>query len=268
MARVRDIKNRWGISGGEDPQRSDLWQVDLSDLINGLNQNPALPDDFDQLPDVPRYYPCAVSLPELRVKAEVYRRDSRSYQMPAWDDPLDAIRISFIMDASNTFFLQSQDQPSSLIYKVMDIWRMVCRAGRGALSAEQEIMLNENYQIEFRYPIYVYLCRGSALPPSSVTGQFTNVTTPSGSSYQATFDVPPDMQQARQQTQVLANRGDSFQSQLGIEVSGILRLDNCWLSGFKVGDLTYDGAKVQTIDANIYAENLLLVSKPTQSSTP
>ena len=249
---MRDIKNQWGVQGGQNPQRADLWQADLASVITNLNRS----DPFNpQLQNLPRYVPCAVSLPELKIKPEPYRRDSRSYQMPSVDEPLDPVRISFIMDDGGFINRQNNDISASEIYRVMDVWRRVSRAGRGALGSELFLVLDANYTVAFRFSIYLYLCRGNSLPSSATTGG----TTLNGgtTSQQATFDATARSNQLVSQVQVLQSRAAALdQTLVGLEVTNIFMLENAWLSGFKIGDLNYEAAKVLTLDATIYAENI------------
>ena len=259
MPRVQDIKNMWGIKGGFDPQRSDLWQADLNAVVNGLNLNDSL-DFLEMLPLLPKYFPCAMTLPELKMRPEVYRRDSRPYNMPGFDEPCDPVRLSFVVDAYSASFT------GSVIYRILDVWRKLCRAGRGAFGSESSITLNAQYTIEFRYPIYLYFCRGASLPPAYATGRYTSVTLPNRRTYQVTFDSPMSMQELQTQTQVLANRGELFanQTKSGLDATTILMLENAWLGGFKIADLSYDSARVLTVDATIYAENLFQISHGNQ----
>ena len=135
---------------------------------------------------------------------------------------------------------------------------MVCRAGRGALGSEAAIQLNDHYTIDFRYPVYLYFCRGASLPAAYSIGQYATISTPSGNSYQVTFDSPMSLQQLKTQTQVLADRGELFSNMTksGLDISSVIMLENAWLGGFKVSDLNYEGSRVVTIESTIYAENI------------
>ncbi len=258
MPRVQDIKNQWGVSGGPNPQRSDLWQVDLEPAISGINRADAY---HPQIQVLPRYVPSAIVLPELRIKAEPVRRDSRSYNMPSWDDPLDPVKISFVMDDGTTLgrSLDSETIGQSEVYRMLDVWRRLTRAGRGSLGTELPLVLDENYQIVFRFPIYAYLCRGYAVPPISMSlTTESRFFRPRTATQNATFDVPLDLAPSAVQTRVLQDREAAFKRQMtaGLEVTNVLMLENAWLGGFRVSDMTYDAAKVVTIDATFYAENI------------
>lgn len=256
MPRVRDIKNEWGVQGGPNPQRSDLWQVDIEALVRGLNEQ----DTFRPMLQTPRRYAtAALGLPEMKVRAEPIRRDSRSYNMPSWDEPLDAIRLSFIMDDGGAIARSQDDLHESEIYKMLDVWRRLVRTGRGAVGVEPSARLNNDFSIIFRFPIYLYLCRGSSVPPVSATSQ-RPFTDPGSPSQQATFDSTTSSRSTTQQTRVAQNDPLSVALVNGLQVSNIICLEECWLSSFKIGDLNYDQAKVLTIDAMVYAENIFRAS--------
>ena len=270
MARIRNnILNGWGKSGGADPQRADLWQVDLSSVIAGIRKVSAagLCPEY-----IPPYFAASLSLPELKVKPEVYRRDSRAYQMPGFDEPLDAVRIVFHLDDA-TLATRNQDVVSqSLIYRVLDLWRKVVRAGRGATGVEDSIDLDASYKIEYAYPIYVYLLRGYGLPPTSFT---QSAVIRQGQQLPAGFirvnvgdrdlmlkDAGVGTWLRAMNTEVLADRGHLFNSQMeqGLYVSGILQLEWAWLGGFKVGELNYQGNTLVTLEATVYCENIFQVT--------
>ncbi len=220
--RIVNQINPWGRAGegGEEPQRTDLWAVDLRLAVDGINQ--ALQGRIPQNPlaQVPSYFAQSVALPELMIKAEPVRRDSRSYNMPSWDEPLATTRIVFLVDAQTRY--------SSRIYALLDRWRMLVRAGRGGVGAEPGITLNSNYRIDYAFSIMVgLLCGGSA-------------QTQTGTLDEAVADF-------------LA--GGWVDNDL--EYSGQYLLENAWLGSFKMGDLSYEGAKLATIDATFYADNVL-----------
>jgi len=220
---IKHFKNPWGVQGGPNIQRTDLWQVDFTAVIQGLNQHittdlslPSLPEGLSgslslpRLPEIPRFYPAAITLPELKIKAEHVRRDSRIYPMPSWDEPLESIKMVFLVDDGGAAHMSS-------IYAILDVWRTVVRAGRGAVGAEREIYVNSRYQIAYGFPVYIYLAKGTDPPPSS----------------QWDYNTIP-----------------------GFQLSGIYRLENTWLSSFRINNLTYERSGVLTIDAVFYADNI------------
>jgi hypothetical protein len=264
MSRIRsNIRNGWGSAGGADAQRADLWQVDLSSVIAGVRRAGGWCPE-----SIPPYFAASISLPELRVKPEVYRRDSRAYQMPSFDDPLDSVKIMFHLDDAT---LATRDQnvvAKSMIYRVMDLWRKVVRAGRGALGAEDSIPLNANYTIEYAYPIYVYLLRGYGLPPTSFTqtalaqkGQQTasgSIRASAGDRDLMFRDTNEVSATRTRVTESLSDRSELYSKQMeeGLYISGILYLEWAWLGGFKVGELAYNGNNIATLETTIYCENI------------
>jgi len=252
----------WGVTGGENPQRTDLWQVDLTDVLDGLNDQAGL--EF-LLKPIPHYYAASVALPELRVKGEAIRRDSRAYMMPSWDEPLEPVKIIFYVDDGfNRAAVSSNDIPNSKIYRLLDSWRQVVRAGRGAVGSENEISLNADYTLAFRFPINVHLLRGYDLMQATRQAGQAQALTGLSNSVQQTFGggllgqlLSPISVSASAAAGVLSdiNSLTNF-----LEVASSYRLENCWLSGFRIGELTYEGSKALTLEASIYTENVLPVS--------
>jgi hypothetical protein len=258
MARVKDIVNQWGKQGGPNPQRSDLWQVDLGDVIFGLNENPNVRTYLD----LPRYYHATVTLPELKIKTEQVRRDSRTYNMPSWDEPLDAIRMTFVVDDGGKATANNGDATQSKIYTLLDLWRSVTRAGRGAVGSESSMLLDANYRIDYAFPVYIYLLKGQMMPVLS--SQSTVQTAQTGqNTFNATFDAGSSASKSKTVTQTLQASSFSalFTQQTGLDVSGILRLENAWLAGFKVGELAYERSSTLTIEATLFADNLLQIRR-------
>lgn len=252
MGRIRDIKNMWGVTGGENPQRADLWQLDMQDVVDGINDTPGLGTSI--LPSIPRYYTVSLDLPELKVRGEMVRRDSRPYTMPGHDEALDPVRIVFYIDDGFTGAAsRPEDIPKSKIYSLLDTWRALVRAGRGALGSEQSITLNADYTIIFRFPITIYLLRGYDLQNSAGASQLA-------------------LSQARDAMALFGPQFNATSSALGaassslgtlsaisggLEIASAYRLENCWLSSFKIGQLSYEGSKSAVLDVVLHAENIL-----------
>lgn len=266
MPRIRsNVKNMWGKAEGADPQRADLWQVDLTSVVNGVSK--AL---NRTVPTIPTYFAASVNLPDLKVKAEPIMRDSRPYMMPSWDEPLDAVEIMFHMDDAGLTNTPESVVPQSLIYKTLDMWRRLVRAGRGPLGSEREFRPLFNYTFEYAFPISLYLLKGYGLPPKSFT-QSTKVTGGSstagfqavnlGGDYNAMVTDTNNEAEVtqRQITEVVADAGQLFTTQManGLYISGILQLEYAWLSAFKVEQLTYNGSNILGIRAVLYCENVL-----------
>jgi hypothetical protein len=273
-------RNPWGAQaglGGEEPQRSDLWIVDLSSPLRGISTQLNV-----NLPPIPSYFAQSVSLPELRVRPDVVRRDSRPYNMPSWDDPLDPVKISFILDAA-------ESGVSSRIYSVLDAWRSLVRAGRGKMSKESTVVLNENYRIDFQFNITVMLLKGGAAKISQTAQRATDAlvvqqamasarqrntnifTLQTDTTSTAQQPVPESQTEAAiQQAQANAQASAAASSaallisnsvQLSsvdndLQYSGAYTLQNCWLGAFRVSDLAYGATAVSLVEATFYAEDV------------
>lgn len=220
MARIRNIPNPWGKQPRTNLQRSDLWQVDLSAVAQGIRET------LGYCPEIPSYYSASVSLPELKVTSEPIRRDSRTYQMPAHDAPVEAARLVFRVDDGQGGSSNDRSVGTSTICLVLDYWRRLVRAGRGAVGTEPEIRLNTNYRVDYAFPVYLYLLRGYGDESQTV--------------------IAPD----------------GFKQALegGLYISGIYVMENAWLSAYKLSDLNYDSTGHLTVEATICCENLLRTS--------
>ncbi len=277
MARViQNQRNPWGAQaglGGEEPQRSDLWVVDMTSVLRGITTQLSI-----DLPPIPAYFAQSISIPELRVKADAFRRDSRPYNMPTWDDPLDPVKITFVLDAALPGY-------ASRIYNVLDRWRSLVRAGRGSMSKEVMPVLNNNYRIDFQFNITVMLLRGGQAAINSALSQsdaLVQSITPSPSKPKifslqnnntstAQKQAPTDTQQAADQAIQAANQQAASNASTALllanavqlssvdndlQYSGAYTLQNCWLGGFRISDLNYTTTQISTLEATIYAEDV------------
>lgn len=277
MARViQNQRNPWGAQaglGGEEPQRSDLWVVDMTSVLRGITAQLSI-----DLPPIPAYFAQSISIPELRVKADAFRRDSRPYNMPTWDDPLDPVKITFILDAALPGY-------ASRIYNVLDRWRSLVRAGRGSMSKEAMPVLNNNYRIDFQFNITVMLLRGGqaainsalsqsdalvqSITPSPTKPKIFNLILNPSSTVQR--PVPTNSTLERQQAAEAANAAAAANASTALllanavqlsnvdndlQYSGAYTLQNCWLGGFRISDLNYTTTQISTLEATIYAEDV------------
>lgn len=232
MARVIDNQtNIWGRQNGPDPQRSDLWVIDFNLALFGLGRvladaNTMTPDITASVPSkLASYFASAVAMPELKIRPEVVRRDSRPYQMPGMDEPLDPIRILFLLDCFKPGGAFSTPYQSD-IYRMLNAWRAVVRAGRGSMSSEFALALDDNFQIDYAFDVRVLFLRGSTKPTLSKGGAIT------------------------------ANQAISSSVMNDLEISLQLRLVNCWLGSFKITELSYEGNKMAQIETTFYAEDI------------
>jgi hypothetical protein len=277
VARVIQFqRNPWGAqagTGGEEPQRSDLWVVDMTSVLRGITTQLNI-----TLPPIPSYFAQSVSIPELRVKADQFRRDSRPYNMPVFDEALDPVKITFILDAALPGY-------ASRIYNVLDRWRSLVRAGRGSMSKETVPTLNDNYRIDFQFNVTVMLLRGGQAAINSALNQadalVQSVTpTPSRPSIfslllnntsTAQKQPPSSAQTAAEQQAAAANQQAQANASTALllsnavqlssvdndlQYSGAYTLQNCWLGGFRISDLNYTTTQISTIEATLYAEDV------------
>ena len=211
-----------------DAQRSDLWVVDFSTAITGLNGNFT---ERTLAPKLAAYTSRSVTLPELKTKSDQVRRDSRPYQMPSWDEPLDAIGMTFTLDSHKSTG-DNADPYSSDLYQLLTMWRVSVRAGRGAMSKETEVpQLNAKYRVDYAFDVGVRLLRGCSNPTA------VDTVNSNSAAYDPTVDSP------------VVN---------DLEFSMQLVLVKCWLGGFKMSELSYDDSKPVTISATFYAEDICM----------
>ncbi len=255
-------RNVWGHQGPTDiipdPQRSDLWQVDFRNTINQivtvLNQGRLLP--------IQPFEAQSVVLPDLRTRSESVPRDSRPFQMPSMDEPLEAIRMTFVMN--------SDQQNSSNLLRVLSGWRTLVRAGRGGMSAETSYALNDNFTVDFAFDVTLTLMRPGLI--QNTGGQTATVpqTLPTNQNAGAPGLSLPTTPLANSAASQFAISSPSNTSANGVTKNDFDKnfaytLKKCWLASHRVSDLSYADARILTVDATFFAEDIF--SSDFQAST-
>ena len=220
--------NLWGKQAetgmGLEPQRTDLWFLN----VENARQNVATAANIPLSPVMPQYIR-SVTMPELRTKADVYRRDSVPFQMPSWDDPLDAIKIVFLLDTHD------QDDTSNVV-QFLDAWLALTRAGRGSRFNGYNVnpgwmTLNSDYRVDCMFDIDIWLLRGAEAVPKSL-----DTSAETGINYSA------------------IDEGASVEQDMVAHT--IYTLESAWLGAYKISDLSYMDSVLVTVEATFYADNL------------
>lgn len=266
--------NLWGKQSdtgmGLEPQRTDLYLVDFKTA----RQNVAKAANVS-LADILPQYVRSITLPEIRTKADPVRRDSIPFQMPSWDDPLDPVKLVFLLDTHD------QDDTSNVI-QFLDAWLALTRVGRGSrflgYTANPGWMtLNANYTVDFMFSVYVYLLRGAAL----TTGGFVDVS--NGQEFQQFMVNANASYRNAQKRQGLVQTGQAIPSSLDTSsetainyaqqdagasfeqdmvIHSTYTLFNAWLGAYKISDLNYTESSVVTVEATFYIDDLSLDTLP------
>lgn len=260
--------NLWGKQsddgGGLEPQRSDLFIVDFDAARNNVAKVANR-----RLAEIMPHYVKSITLPELRTKADPVRRDSVSYNMPSWDDPLDPIKLNFMIDTHDDFNRID-------VISFLDTWLALSRAGRGAryqgyTNTRNCITLNADYRVDFMFDVNVYLLRGGTVnfnatgnSPDSIQAQTVRANeairakkkaglTQQGASSINTdnaglFSAPTRLDTVTVSASRLPRLGDD----MVIHATYILR--KAWLAGYKLTDLSYTSNELLGVEATFYAD--------------
>jgi hypothetical protein len=229
---INEQRNVWGTAGEftVNAQRADLWAMDLSNVVRGLNAQIFENDTsgLDPLDDVPTYFVQSITLPELKVNAEAFRRESRPYMMPLNDEPVGEIKVRF--------YLENPTNPQgSVVYRLLDTWRAFVRGGRGAYSKEGVVpQLNSDFTLHYAFNTSITLYRGSSVPQfvqSSIFSPASGQTQPVQLSTGVTNDLI---------------------------ICSVYQLPGTWLSSFRLTELNYTtGNQLLLIEASLFADDVL-----------
>ena len=214
-------KNPWGSKAGAGygviPQRSDLWTVDFSSALSGINAafgSQTMMKDTNELPKptisgVDSYDIQQLSLPATTVNSDAFRRGSIPYVMPTFDNQLDAVRVVFMIDGGDRAVTQMN---GSYVLNFIEAWHMLVRAGRQPRGSGYWVRLTQNLTSSFRFPVTLRFLRGSAYQDPATLGA---------------DELEPGME---------------------------LTLENAWVSSYKLSDLTYLSTGLLTLDVTLVCE--------------
>jgi hypothetical protein len=279
VARINtmDQVNLWGkqadTGGGLEPQRTDLYYVDFSTALGGVqtasNVDPKL------APIIPQYVR-SISFPEIRTKSEPIRRDSVPYPMPSWDDPLDAIKIVFLLDT------HENERTRSAVTRFLDTWLALTRAGRGSREGGYMyprgwgwLKLNSEYRMDFTFDVSLHLLRGLDITKTGFVNDGSDAAAFAAFMAQSTSALRSQVT-ANTLTQsgipglaaagsalALSNavQKQAFISQFEIGSAGLVShsqftLTSAWLAAYKLSDFSYTESSLVTVEATFYVDSL------------
>ena len=204
--------------------------------------------------EVESHYISSVKMPGVKVKAEEFKRDSRSYMMPGFDEPLSEIGVTFIMDSP-------VDSTTSKVYRFLETWRAFVRAGRGAMGNERSItQLGSNFRVNFRFPVVIALLRGNASPKIADIANLSSEYYGTLDNLNAQLAGLSEEQKNAKIKQILGNGGvfvKDYPVDNSLEQCALFKVEGMWLSGFKLTDLDYSkGNDITRIEASFYADSI------------
>lgn len=277
---ARDIStinqtNLWGKQAdqglGLEPQRNDLYFVDFASAV----KNVAAASRIQLAPILPQYVR-SVTLPELRTKADPIRRDSIPYNMPTWDDPLDPIKLTFLLDTK-------EQNDNSDVIRFLDAWLALTRAGRGSRNQGYSALgnwlkLNSDFRVDFQFNVNVFLLRGA---DPTVGVLFNNGTDEvafrraqalANIAYnnerkraglvQMGQPVPDSLNASRGTTNTnFVDLWNPIEQDMVIHSTWVMK--RAWLGAYKLSDLSYTDSALVNVDATFYVDAFEL-SEPSQ----
>lgn len=125
-----NVQNPWSVS--IDPQRADLWLLDIGPAITSMlataRANGATPNWLISTNDL-KFQARSVTLPNRQVAAHQVRLDNAVGQFPSGNQAGGQMQVVFVHDANQdltgTGFYNSQ------LSLALEIWRAMVRAGQG-----------------------------------------------------------------------------------------------------------------------------------------
>ena len=264
---LKNQANLWGRQVSEttsnvlEPQRSDLFMVDLEQAATSMRRIAGI----ELAPMIPQFVR-SVSFPDTKVRAEAFRRDSVPFNLPSWDEPVDSLRIVFIVDT-----YEATDK--SVVVDLLDTWSALTRAGIGSRSAgytaagrEGTFLLDANYSVQCRFDVNISLIRGIQADTRATMAQAVADLNSRYAAQEAAY------------VKALAENGDEALSlrptppaippytDMLEHTKWVAR--NCWVSGYKLTDLTYQDSQLLQVEATFYPEAIERVTTLPISGSP
>jgi hypothetical protein len=135
------VKNPWGAS--IDVQRSDLWSLELDQVLSLLN-NPVGVNLSDEYKSLMRNFPSSnealasarkVTLPEDQIAARTVIQGSGILHLPGYDEPISPVRVDFLHEVDSRGVMKSK------IYSMLYAWLLLSRAGQQKFGAKTDMSL-------------------------------------------------------------------------------------------------------------------------------
>jgi hypothetical protein len=217
MAVIRTV-NPWSKSGGMEPQRSDLWILNLEKVLAAVSAIPQFENLSLPEPKTTRYYARQVIFPEVQVAEFQSKRHSIPTSFPGYDEPISGVRVDFMVDAwtmTSNPAQAVQSQMNSRIYNLLRCWHQMARVGR-----QMRTSIDDNFQIPleevprsyanfFKFDVVVQL----------MSGVFSNP-----------FDADNVGASTTSSTELLSTTD-------GFEVTTRVIMKRCWVSALQLGTL-------------------------------
>jgi len=267
--------NLWGKSATEglDPHRVDLWYLDMKPVVDNINR---LGLRYEIPPIFPQYAQ-SVTIPELKMKADPIRRGNVPFNMPSWDEPLDAMRITFLMPVNQNYGIS----PTNDTLAFLTTWHELVRAGRGSRVhggltgwyAETLALRPKGsrtpYGYPFRFNFEVYLLKPADVNDVNLTPQALAVQNQQALVARQTQQRYAESLKGVDMASIEASSRERLEASVSaprtltsiasfgaLEQSMSYVVKQAWLAGFKVGDLTYKESGPLTCEATFYAESI------------
>lgn len=227
-----------------EPQRSDLWQLDMREPITEFESGGPL---FG-LSSTGRFYATRVDLPSMELSPEIHFRDSRPYYNPGDDRPPGSVAVSFVHDINYTQAATESEVRNSRIYAFLLFWFNRVRSGRGGMvSSHPTPVLDAFYRVpKFKFDLRLMFLKGY------------NLFDPAG---RPVTDISID--NSGEERAVESASGDSLFGDLGasLEQSSLYLLKNAWIHSLKLGSVDMSRAEVHTIETLFCCEAVVPYSQ-------
>jgi len=220
--------NPWTKNDEYNVQRSDLWILDLSDVITYLQDrvNVSLPDQYDF------HYASSISFPATRITQKTFIRDSQPVNMPDYDEAVGAVRVTFLLDSPVSV-------KNSKIYNLLQSWRQLVRLGRGPMTDGDDFPADDQ--------VVNYLT-----DPTSFDRILTN-----GNGFRFAFNLPVYFLKGAQ-IPVPSSDNPVDLANLTFETASGQMISQAWLSSIQLGEIQYQaGNQAVTVAAELFPESIL-----------
>lgn len=216
--RLKNV-NPWGNE--LEAQRLDLWTFDLNHVFTSLEVI------SETVASQAVYFTRSVEMPQVGMTANPFRRDSRPYLMPGYDEALPPFQVAF-------YHLANQNSADPL-YTGLNAWKARARAGRGPMSKEIAYTLDHNFKAPtYRFNVDVQLLKGYLVGGNVSSASFNNMAQLNGGASGLNFKL---------------------------EKSTTYTLVNVWCSALKLDTLSHEGSELLKITATMVAEDVLPQTK-------
>lgn len=167
---VVNATNPWGVLGGLEAQRTDLWRLNLQNPIayfqtqaDELFASVNLAKEFLPSLDEAWFYALRATLPVQKINSRRVIQGTVPRNLPAYFEAIDTVRVDFVHTTA---------EAQTPLMTLLEIWRAFTRMGRvGGNDSEDTLLLPDaTFKPTFKFDLGIQMINGDTTGDDLIVG--------------------------------------------------------------------------------------------------